>query len=71
MASYSQCLYNTTVSYNFLFSYPSTDENNESCDYTSFGDEYLFCCGGSNYKKCERLDNNWGSLFTFIYYVSF
>ena len=66
LTSNYQCLYNTTVSYNFLFSYPSIDENNESCDYTSFGDEYLFCCGGSNYKKCERLDNNWGSLFTFI-----
>jgi hypothetical protein len=66
--SNSQCTFNATISTKFLFSYPLTDEedsNNIDCNYKPFGDEYLFCCGGMDYIKCERLDNNWNSLYRF------
>ena len=66
--SNSQCFYNSTVSTKFLFSNPLTDdedENNINCDYKSFGDEYIFCCGGINYIKCKRLDNERNSHYIF------
>jgi len=66
--SNSQCNYTITVTTKVTFSYPPTDnndENNADCDYKSFGNEYLFCCGGINYIKCQRLDIDGSSLYSF------
>ena len=69
--SSSQCSYAMTITCNFLFSYPPTEENEVSCDFKSFANEYLFCCGETNFIKCLRLkivnvtNNNWSCFDTF------
>jgi hypothetical protein len=70
--SNSECSYDSSVKTKFLFSYPLTDDGDENkldCDYKSFGDEYLYCCGEINYIKCKRLDKEWNSLYLF-YFIS-
>jgi len=64
-ASNSTCYYDINVTSKYLFSYPPTDEDNMSCDYKSFGNEYLFCCGETNYIRCQRLNNERISLYSF------
>jgi len=66
--SSSECVYNISISTKPVFSFPPTDEedeNNAECDYKSFGDEYLFCCGGLKHIKCQRIDAERNSLYNF------
>ena len=61
-----QCNYEIGGNTTLLFSFPlEKGIINQNCDYTSFGSEYLFCCGGTNFINCERLDNKWKSLNAF------
>ena len=68
--SSSQCNYEVGGNSTLLFSFPlEKGIFNQNCDYTSFGSEYLFCCGGINFINCERLDNEWKSLNAFNLYL--
>ena len=62
----SKCSYGISGTYSYLFSFTSSEgTNDQNCDFNSFGSEYLFCCGGTNFIKCERLDSQWESILTF------
>ena len=41
-----------------LVSFPMDLSNNGECIYSSFNNEFLFCCGGTNLIKCSRINSD-------------
>ena len=62
---FGQCKYTLSSSSNKDFDFPIGDLNNEECVIKRFNNENLFCCGGLNKIKCERLDNNYNFVNSF------
>ena len=61
-----QCIYTVQGAYKGLFSFTSSEEaNGHNCDITSLDSENLFCCGGINFIKCQRLNSLWETINTF------
>ena len=62
---YSKCKFNFNLKLKRLFTFQKEESNNEDCILSKFEFEYLYCCGGINNIKCERIKEDFGVLYSF------